>query len=138
LLLAIDVNAQAMGETAIVLRSADGRLWLSAQSLERWRLRRPDVSPRMHGGVAYYPLAAIRGVAFAFDVALSRLSITAPPDAFIGSMVATVDRIYPAPVLPSPGGFFNYDLFASRASGASQFAGQLEAGVFGRYGVLTS
>jgi outer membrane usher protein len=136
LLLQVDVNAQGLDDTVLVLRSADGKVAVPVDSLDRWRLRRPDLAPRFHDGIPYYALDAIAGVTYTYDAAKQRLAITAPPRAFTDTRFANAAAQYPAPTPPQLGGFFNYNLFGSRASGESQYAGQFEAGVFSPYGVL--
>jgi outer membrane usher protein len=138
LLLQVDVNAQGLSDTVLVLRGSDGKIAVPVDSLDRWRLRRPDVAPRFHDGVPYYPLDAIAGVTYTYDAAKQRLTISAPPRAFTDTQFANAGLRYPAPTPSQLGGFFNYNLFASRASGESQYAGQFEAGVFSPYGVLIS
>ncbi len=138
LLLLVDVNAQGLADTVLVLRAADGRIAVPVDSLDRWRLRRPDVAPRFSNGTPYYPLDAIQGATYAYDAARQRLTITAPPRAFTDTQFANAAARYPAPTASQVGGFLNYNLFASRASGASQYAGQFEAGVFSPYGVLVA
>ena len=138
LLLQVDVNAQGLADTALVLRGADGRIAVPADSLDRWRLRRPDVAPRFSNGAPYYPLDAIPGVTYVYDAAKQRLTITAPPRAFTDTRFANAAERYPAPTAPQLGGFLNYNLFGSHASGESQYAGQFEMGLFSPYGVLVA
>ena len=138
LLLQVDVNAQGLADTALVLRGADGRIAVPADSLDRWRLRRPDVAPRFSNGAPYYPLDAIPGVTYVYDAARQRLTITAPPRAFTDTRFANAAERYPAPTAPQLGGFLNYNLFGSHASGESQYAGQFEMGLFSPYGVLVA
>jgi outer membrane usher protein len=138
LLLLVDVNAQGLADTVLVLRDVDGRIAVPVDSLDRWRLRRPGVAPRFHDGTPYYPLEAIPGVTYAYDAAKQRLTITAPPRAFTDTQFANAASRYPAPTVSQLGGFLNYNLFASRASGESQYAGQFEAGFFSPYGVLVA
>jgi outer membrane usher protein len=138
LLLQVDVNAQGLEDTVLALRAPDGKIAVPVDSLDRWRLRRPAVSPRFHAGTPYYALDAIPGVTYVYDSAKQRLKITAPPDAFAGSQFVNAQLAYPAPTVSQLGAFLNYNLFASHASGSSQYAGQFETGVFSPYGVLIS
>src|SRR5207247_1890391 len=136
LLLQVDVNAQGLDDTVLVLRASDGRIAVPVDSLDRWRLRRPDAPPRFHAGMPYYALDAIPGVTYVYDAAKQRLTITAPPRAFTGTQFVNAQPGYPAPTVSQLGAFLNYNLFASRASGESQYAGQFETGIFSPYGVL--
>jgi outer membrane usher protein len=136
LLLQVDVNAQALADTVLVLRDRNGKIAVPVDSLDRWRLRRPDIAPRFHDGIPYYPLDAIAGVTYTYDAARQRLTISAPPGAFTDTRFANAAVAYPPPTPSQLGAFFNYNLFGSRASDESQYAGQFEAGVFSSYGVL--
>jgi outer membrane usher protein len=138
LLLQVDVNAQGLTDTVLVLRSPDGRIAVPVDSLDRWRLRRPDVAPRFHDGAPYYPLDALPGVTYVYDPARQRLAITAPARAFTDTQYANAAARYPAPTAPQPGGFLNYNFFAARGAGQSEYAGQFEAGLFSPYGVLVA
>ena len=138
LLLQVDVNHQNINDTVIALRAADGKISVPGESLDKWRLRRPDVTPQGFRGATYYPLDAISGLTYAFDSAKQQLSITAPPDAFNGSQLVSAPTNYPAPVRSALGGFFNYDLFTSHGGGTSQYSGQFELGVFTGFGVFTT
>lgn len=42
LLLQVDVNAQGLDDTVLVLRAPDGRIFVPDENLDRWRLRRPE------------------------------------------------------------------------------------------------
>jgi outer membrane usher protein len=136
LLLQVDVNDQRLDETILALRTADGKIEVQGESLDHWRLLRPDVAPRVVNGASYYPLDAIPGLTYMFDFAKQRLAILAPAAAFRDSQFVNQDTPYPKAIPSAPGGFFNYDLFASRSAGASQYSGQFEAGFFNPYGVL--
>jgi outer membrane usher protein len=138
LLLQVDVNAQGLVDTVLVLRGVDGKIAVPVDSLDRWRLRRPSASPRFHAGTPYYALDAIAGVTYLYDEAKQRLTIAAPPAAFAGSQFVNAQLAYPPPTVSQLGAFLNYNLFASHASGSSQYAGQFEAGLFSAYGVLIS
>src|SRR5437764_1307219 len=116
LLLQVDVNAQGLEDTVLVLRGPDGKIAVPVDSLDRWRLRRPGVAPRFHAGTPYYALDAIPGVTYAYDAAKQRLTITAPSRAFTDTQFANAAARYPDATVSPLGGFLNYNLFASRAS----------------------
>jgi outer membrane usher protein len=138
LLVLVDVNSQHLDETIPVLLSASGSIWVPEDSLKRWRLRHPSVSPKSRNGIVYFPLDSIAGISYVYQASALHLTITARPESFLPSALATGARVYPPPTVPQPGGFLNYDLFASRASGASTYAGVFEEGFFNSYGVLVS
>ena len=136
LLLSVDVNRQRLDDTALVLRRTDGAVWVSRESILRWRLRLPEITPRSFRGADYYALDSLPGVVYTFDSPTQRLVITAAPEAFAPSTYTTGPRRYPAPTPPSFGGFANYEIFASHATGSTDVAGQFDVGIFGTAGVL--
>jgi len=138
LLVQVDVNSQHLDETIPILRSANGMVWVAEESLRRWRLRHPDVNPKIRNAVSFFPLDSISGIAYVYDATALNLTITARPESFLPSALVTGSRVYPPPTVPQPGAFLNYDLFASRATDASTYAGVFEGGVFSPYGVLVS
>ena len=48
-------------------------LLLSAEDLQRWRLRLPDAAPLSHQGQDYYPLKALAGADYQLNEALNLL-----------------------------------------------------------------
>jgi outer membrane usher protein len=138
LLLQVDVNQQNLADTVIVLRTADGKLLVGGEDLERWRLRKPDVPPYEHAGSAYYPLSALPGATYTLDEAKQTLQIDASPEAFDATLTALRGAPTAKPVLPQPGGFFNYTVSGTNDTAGTNWAGQFEAGFFSRYGVLTN
>ena len=138
LLLLVDVNNQKLGETVLALLLPNGSIAVQGESLDHWRLRRPQVAPRIVHGASYYPLDSIKGIIYIFDAGKQRLTITAPAEAFTSGRNVDVTPPYAQPT-PSPlGGFLNYDLFGSHGGGVSQYAGQFEFGVFTSQGVFTT
>jgi outer membrane usher protein len=138
LLVLVDVNSQHLDETVPVLRSKSGSIWVPEDSLKRWRLLHPGINPRTHNGIVFLPLDSIVGTTYVYEASTLRLTITARPEAFVALGMVTGSRVYPPPTVPQPGGFLNYDLFASRTGGVSAYAGTFEAGLFTPYGVLVS
>jgi outer membrane usher protein len=137
-LLLVDVNDQHINQTVLVLLDSKGNPWIAAADLARWRLKLPDVAPHTYGGQPYFPLSAIPGVKFRIDSASQSLAISAPPHAFTTNAFAAQAGVRVKPVLPQPGGFFNYDVSATHTPGSTTRAGLFEAGYFDRHGVLTN
>lgn len=126
MLLMLDINAQNLDETALVLQDAQGTLYASASDLTRWRLRLPAVQPVKFEGALYYRLTALAGITTQLNKATQTLSISVNPEAFATTTaLARVDN-YSPPIRPSPGMFFNYDVFVEH----SNFAGTAESGFF--------
>jgi len=139
LLVQTDVNRQDIWDTVVVLRTRDGRLLISGEDLDRWRLRRPETPALEHRGVTFYALDALPGARAAFDPERQTLAIEASAEAFKETVASVPGRgAQNGPILPQPGAFLNYDLSGSEAPGTRLAAGVFEAGFFSRYGVLTS
>ena len=138
LIVTIDVNRERTEGTFVVQRSADDRYWIPLADLARLRLERPVGAPRRFDGVEHVALDSLPGTLLTFDRRALALTIIAPASAFTATERARRAASPRAPTEPSPGGFFNYSLFAAHAPGGTQTTAQIEAGVFDRHGVLTS
>ena len=138
----VEINAQYPG-TALLRRDAQGRLWVSSDDLERWRVRPPPVPPIIERGTPYYPLDAFPGLTYAVDEAAQSIAIKAPASAFVATVIGGAHTRPATPVRSSPGGFFNYDVVAARASGNASadrttINGLFEAGAFNSWGTATT
>ena len=135
----VDINRQQLNQTVMLLEDKAGRLYVWSSDLQRWRLRPPDTGTAIeYQGEKYYPLSAISGVSNVYDPKLLTLMIEVRPEAFTETTRATQYTNMPPPVKPGPGGFINYDLFASHSSESTQRSGLFEFGYFNRFGVGTS
>src|SRR5437879_2624887 len=138
LLLQVDVNRQQLDEPVLVLRREDGTLLIAGEDLDRWRLRRPSTPPYEHEGRLFYPSSDLPWLKLSLDERTQTLTISADPQAFAGTVQAVAEQRYPPPVLPQPGGFFNYTLSGTRMKDTSTRSGLFEAGFFSQHGVFTS
>jgi len=112
LLLEVHLNQQLWHETDMFLGfgpAPDKNLYAQGSDLERWRLRLPAVKPYLYQGEKFYPLDAIPGLTYHVDTVTESLWITAPPDAFTGSIVDGLFPQNPQPQSAPLGGFLNYD-----------------------------
>lgn len=125
-LLMLDINQQKLDETALMLKDRQGGLYASAQDLVRWRLKLPPVQPVSFHGAPYYPLAALPGISTQLNEATQTLSMAVKPEAFASTTANAHASNYAPPIRPSPGMFFNYDVFLER----SNFAGTTQSGLF--------
>ncbi|HKT31459.1 MAG TPA: fimbria/pilus outer membrane usher protein [Gammaproteobacteria bacterium] len=141
LLLEVRVNQQPWHETDLFLgfgTTPDKNLYVRGSDLERWRLRLPAALPYLYAGEKFYPLDAIPGLRYHVDASTETLRLTAPPDAFTGSVM---DGLFPQNPQPQPtplGGFLNYDFLGTRSSDLTAINSLLQAGVFNDWGVGTS
>src|SRR6267378_2479723 len=138
LLLQVDVNWQRLDEPVLVLRREDGTLLIAGEDLDRWRLRRPSTPPYEHEGRLFYPSSDLPWLKLSLDERTQTLTISADPQAFAGTVQAVTGQRYPPPVLPQPGGFFNYTLSGTRIQDTTTRNGLFEAGFFSQHGVFTS
>jgi outer membrane usher protein len=126
MLLMLDINEQNLDETALMLQDLRGALYASASDLTHWRLRLPAVQPVNFEGVLYYRLTALAGITTQLNKATQTLSISVKPEAFATTTALVRVDNYAPPIRPSPGMFFNYDMFAEH----SNFSGTAESGFF--------
>lgn len=138
LIVTIEVNRERSDGTFVVQRSMDDRYWIPLTDLARLRLETPAGALRLFDGVEHVALDGWPGTRVAFDRRTLALSIDAPASAFAATERARRAASPRRPTETGPGGFFNYSLFASHASGETQTSAQIEAGFFDRHGVLTS
>src|SRR5436853_10865 len=136
LLLQVDVNRQQLDEPVLVLRREDGTLLIAGEDLDRWRLRRPSTPPYEHEGRLFYPSSDLPWLKLSLDERTQTLTISADPQAFAGTVQAVAGQRYPPPVLPQPGGFFNYTLSGTRMQDTSTRSGLFEAGFFSQHDVF--
>lgn len=139
-LLQVDINAQGLDETALILKvradnAGSDEFLVSAEDLQRWRLRAPDGPPLRHHGQNYFRLADIAGARVVFDDRKQSLAITLPADAFVPWVTEEKTKTARPMVKPSLGGFFNYELVATTTAGATSYTGLFEGGLFNRLGV---
>jgi outer membrane usher protein len=138
-LLMVDINRQQLNQSVLVLEDNAGALYLWIHDLRRWRVHEPDPAAAVaYQGEQYYPLSAISDVSHVYDPDAMTLMIEVRPGAFDKTALVTTSEKIPAAVKPGPGGFFNYDLFASNAEESRQRSGQFELGYFNRFGVGTT
>jgi outer membrane usher protein len=136
--LEVSVNARGGGHTLVVLRDADGKLYLEAGDFARLNLVTPTQGERDSDGHRYFPLAALPRVALDFDAATQHLDIKAPPEAFQLTRESAPQRVGPRITPSDPGAFLNYQLSDQSIDGQRNAGELLELGLFNRNGVLTA
>ena len=135
----VDINRQQLDDDVLELVDRNGRIYFSAKDMLRWRLRLPDPSTAVdYLGEKFYPLSAIAGARQEYDSTKLTLQIEVPTEAFAETTLATGRSTLPAAVRSGPGGFINYNFFASHAPDTTQRSGLFEFGYFNRYGVGTT
>ncbi len=138
-LLLVDINRQKLDQTVTVLEDERGMLYVAGSDLQRWRLRLPDAGAAVdYQGQTYFPLDAFEGASHVFDPKKLTLMIEFRPEKFTGTSRDALAPRIPTPTRSGPGGFFNYDLFATHTPDSTQRAGQFELGYFNRFGTGTA
>lgn len=142
-LLEVHINGQdGYGDATLMSLDTDPNksLYATASELKHWRLLQPDIEPREYAGDKYYPLRAIPGLDYHVDNSTATLWITVPAKDFTGTnIVGGPLAKNPMPQATPPGGFLNYDFFATRdPTAGTTVNGLFEAGVFNNWGVGTS
>lgn len=130
------VNGQGEGETALFLKTPDGRLLARQEDLRRWRLQ--TGSAVLQAGEPFVALDTLDGLSYRLDEASQALELQAKAQLF-DSTTLQGSAVHPAAAMPSaPGGFLNYELVASRDDSDTRHSGLFELGLFGRLGVGTT
>jgi outer membrane usher protein len=128
----------APGETMIVMRAADGALYLDEEEFARLRLRLPPTTPEIHDGQRYFAPAAIKGCTVEIDEGRQRALISAPPSAFETTHLNAAARQHPAVTPAALGAFLDYQVSAQRIADETSGGVLGELGVFAGAGVLTN
>ena len=126
------------GEMMVVLRDAEGRLYLEEKDFARLRLHVPQTAPFMYEGRRFFEPKAIKGCSVAIDESLQRAVITAPASTLDTTHLSAAERRSPDVTPASPGAFLNYQLSAQQIDGQNLGGAYAELGVFAGAGVLTS
>jgi len=126
------------GEMMVVLRDAEGRLYLEEKDFARLRLHVPQTAPYMYEGRRFFEPKAIKGCSVAIDESLQRAVITAPASTLDTTHLSAAERRSPDVTPASPGAFLNYQLSAQQIDGQNLGGAYAELGVFAGAGVLTS
>jgi len=135
---AVTLNGEQMSDGAILLKDAEGSLFISEEDLKLWRLREPSGMRALHHGKGYFALGAIQGAETTFDSATQTLRINVPPERFEKTTLnrGSIERTAPA---RGAGGFFNYDFSLTGGGGVRQRLDSLyEVGVFNSLGAGAS
>jgi outer membrane usher protein len=135
IIVAVRVNGTAVGDSWPLARAA-GQFFAPADAFVAWRLRLPPDPPLVVAGQELYPLQG--PLTWHFDAPTQTLAIDAPAGAFIASSFDGFSGSNPAPTLPPPGGFLNYDGQWTRTGTTDQFGATGEIGIFSRLGVFTA
>jgi outer membrane usher protein len=136
--LEVTLDPGAEGAMMVVLRGAEGVLYLEESDFGELRLHLPDSAPLLHEGHRYYAPAAIHGSRIAIDEARQRVVISVPPAALATTRLRVPPR-HSASVTPaSPGAFFNYQFYAQQVEGNRSVGTSAELGLFAGAGVLTN
>jgi outer membrane usher protein len=137
--LAVALNGQVTGTTALVRYDHAGNLWVGEEELRNWRLPvsgQPDTSLP---GAAFYPLQSFKGLAFKVDEESQTLTVDAPAHLFEHVHIDAASSAARAnEAATAPGAFFNYDIVGAKDSDGFQSSGLLEAGTFGRFGTAVT
>ena len=137
-ILEVTLNAEARGDSLIVLRGPGGMLYLDDADFEKLRLHPPAIPPLERDGRRFHAPAAIQGCTVVIDEFRQRAVITAPPAALDTTYLRAAEREHP-PVTPAaPGAFFNYQVSAQQIQGQTTGGVYGELGLFAGPGVLTN
>jgi outer membrane usher protein len=136
--LAVAVNGQLTGTTALVRYDHGDNLWVSESELRSWRLPLPDQADTSLPGTTFYSLKAYPGLVFRVDETSQTLAVDVPARLFDAVQVAGNAQGNDAAASSPPGGFFNYDVVGTTDSQGVTASALTEAGAFGRFGTAVT
>ncbi|NUR23447.1 MAG: fimbrial biogenesis outer membrane usher protein [Frateuria sp.] len=126
-------------DTTLVLQDGHGAVYVRNEDLKQWRLDVSCTGQFQHGGEAYCPLSAIKGLTYRVDPVHGVLSIGVPATSMAESHLSGLSLGTDQPTPSPPGAYLNYDVFAGRESrGPTSTSALLETGLFGRLGSGTN
>ena len=135
MLVAVHSEPLQMAESETLLQTANGDLWISPDSLKRWRAPVPKES-LTHDGVLWTPLRAVKGLHYRFDSCTQELWVDA---AGAKRSVSRYDLAQEVAVpegsaAVEPGGYFNLDTQLLHFNSRTQWSGLGELGLFNAWG----
>jgi len=133
--LEIHLNQQNLHETAVLLKK-NGVLLANGDDMRRWRFSLPAKAALTFQGHDYYDLQSLAGVSYQIDKATQALLINAKADALSATQINDSSLGYSTPDPSAPGGFINYDVYASSSEQQSiRLDSMMELSVFNKWGV---
>ena len=130
LIVEVTVNAQRLRDLVQAERTTDGKLVLPVEAWTEARLKPLGEQAPLADGLAGYALDSVEGLVYSMDRRRQTLSITAPPQAFVGQAFDGRQPLAAAPPRPQPGFLVNYDLSASMQTQGPASTGAMVEGIF--------
>lgn len=137
-LLAVQINGIPTNACEHLLQLSTGQLAALPEAFVRWRIRLPAVAPILHQEEQYFPLDGIKGLSYRIDQTTQELFLEGTAAIFLPNVINANSGRVLHPTLPSPGGFFNYDVSSLNSASDTKTSGLLELGGFNRKGVGTT
>ncbi|MES3025273.1 MAG: fimbria/pilus outer membrane usher protein [Pseudomonadota bacterium] len=134
MLLGLEINRQQLDRAVLVIKNRAGELFISEEDLAAARVLLPPGAPVEFKGARYYRLSTLPTISVKVDDVSQTLTLELKPEAFTSTSTNGARAAAPVPTMPSPGMFFNYDVYAAHSGGRTSFAGGLEAGHFSKLG----
>lgn len=132
--LEVHVN-DAPQDTALVLQSRQGAVYVRSDDLQQWRLNVGCAGAVVHGADTFCALAGVTGLTYVVDSTRGVLTIQVPAALLVENRLSGLSRGADEPTPPAPGAYLNYDVFADRQNhGEGSTSALLETGLFGNAG----
>jgi outer membrane usher protein len=138
IVLTVSINQQETQNVVVFLQDANHNIFVDRQQLQQWRFnlnRAYRIINYQHK--IYYSLRDFPGLTYTINHNKMAMALTVPPNLLLVDQENAYNLQKTAVVLPSPGGYFNYDTSATTATGQREIGGVFEAAGFNRYGVGT-
>ncbi|MCG5077090.1 fimbria/pilus outer membrane usher protein [Paraburkholderia tagetis] len=129
--IAVTINGEEVADFASVLRTNDGKIFLSENLLPKVRLNIVNAEIFTVDGNEYYRIDNLPNTQVTFDDATQTLHIVASGPAFNATTYSIGGQQRRNVQEPAIGGYLNYDMTYSKASNNYNFGALLDANVFG-------
>ncbi len=139
-LLLLDVTMNGLGRgVTLFMRNADGRYFVSADTLATWGVERPYPSPVIFQDRRFHPLADLAGVRLRLDAQTMTAQIDVPAELLGDAFVSFSPRNFVTPTTTT-GAFLDYDISYTNDSAAkeSSLSSLLSPTVFTPHGNLST
>jgi outer membrane usher protein len=134
-LLGVAINGLDQSANAMFLMKS-GILYIGAEDLRAWRVRRPAAGGTTYDGAAYFPVTVLGGATVSIDQQTQTARFTLPAELFESTSISAHHSDIAEPTGGGFSAFVNYDFALQRDSTGIGLGGVLESGMSNDWGLL--
>ena len=102
LLLEAYINGHRSKEVLLILESADGKLYINTDNVEKWGIKIPPIDPLLYEGLTYYPLDAFPDITYEINQQALSILFNIPPLLFDEMRIDVSDTHFIQPTRSTP------------------------------------